>query len=233
MKTHDEGTPSFGSHVQQHRKWFIIGGAVLLVVAIIAYIGYTNSVRNAGERQEQTLSGLYNTSIISLSTCFDQGRIAAQVTEEEFAAVQEVLEGAVSARYVDASGNPTDASGVFAGGQLISALQEQYPEIDQRSWQNLQTVVVGCRDEFQGTQERIQASAVSYNQWRVSDVPVFNSWVKASFPSDELRITTSNGQTLYGQAAYDQITRPVAVTSAIESFENGEMVEQELFGNDE
>jgi hypothetical protein len=40
------------------------------------------------------------------------------------------------------------------GGQLISALKGEYLQIDQRSWQNLQTFVIGCRDEFQAKQDR-------------------------------------------------------------------------------
>ena len=92
----------------------------------------------------------------------------------------------------------------------------------------LQTVVVGCRDEFQGAQNRTLNEARTYNEWRVTD-DIFNSQIKADFPSDELKVVTANGESLYGLAAYDRITRVVAVSDATSAFETGELGEQNLF----
>lgn len=230
MSTQDNTSTDIKSFVQQYKKWFWIGGVILVVIIAFSIINSVYSLRNEGERQEQDLTALYGQSINSLSTCFDQGNVAAQVTEREYESIKDILVGAVSARYVDANGNPTNATGALGGGQLISALQESYPQIDQRSWQNLQTLVIGCRDEFQGKQDRIQSYAASYNRWRVTD-NVFNSWIKSSFPSNELKVTTPSGDTLYGQSAYDRITRVVAVDEAIAAFETGMLEEQDLFGD--
>jgi len=207
----------------------VLGAVVVIGLIILAVIGYNFSVRNEGERQEQDLTALYNQSINSLSTCVDQGRIAAQVTEEEYQTIKETLVEVASARYVDAEGNPTNASGVLGGGQFVSALQENYPQIDQRDWQNLQTLVVGCRDEFQGSQDRIQVMAATYNKWRVTD-NLFNAGIKSDFPSDELKMVKPDGETLYGQAAYDRITRVVSTDEANAAFESGNLEEQDLFG---
>lgn len=223
-------TGSFTELLKKYRWWVVLGAVVLVAIIVISCINYVIGVRNEGERQEQDLTALYSQSMNSLSTCFDQGQVAAQVTQKEYESIKDILVGAVSARYVDASGNATNASGVLGGGQLISALQEQYPQIDQRSWQNLQTLVIGCRDEFQGKQDQIQAFAASYNKWRVSD-NLFNSWIKAEFPSKELKVTTANGDNLYGQSAYDRITRVVAVDEAITAFETGKLDGQDLFGD--
>ncbi|MGV9001866.1 MAG: hypothetical protein ACOH18_02830 [Candidatus Saccharimonadaceae bacterium] len=230
MNIEDTSTPDFKSFVTQYKKFFWMGGIALVVIIVLWYFfGYAVSQRNEGEQQEQDLTALYSQSMISLSTCLDQGQVAAQVTQQEYESIKNVLVGAVSARYVDANGKSTNASGALGGGQLISALQEQYPQIDQRSWQNLQTLVIGCRDEFQGKQDHVQAYAASYNRWRVSN-SAFNSWIKSSFPSDELKVTTATGDTLYGRSAYDRIVRVVAVQEAIKAFETGTLDEQNLFG---
>jgi len=226
----EEQTTDFKGFVAKYKLWFILGAVALVAIIIVSYISYTISVRNEGERQEQDLTALYSQSVNSLSTCFDQGQVAAQVTQKEYESIKDILVGAVSARYVDANGDPTNASGALGGGQLISALQEQYPQIDQRSWQNLQTLVIGCRDEFQGKQDRIQSFAANYNKWRVSD-DLFNSWIKSSFPSNELKVVTASGDSLYGLAAYDRIVRVVAVDEAITAFETGQLDEQDLFGD--
>jgi hypothetical protein len=213
-------------------KTLVIVVASLVVVGIIvlSIVNYTFSVRNEGERQEQDLTALYSSSLIALSTCVDQGRTAAQVTQKEYDTIKATLVEVAAARYVDASGAPTNASGVLGGGKLISALQEAYPQIDQRDWQNLQTLVVGCRDEFQGAQDRIQVTAAAYNRWRVTDNP-FNAGIKSSFPSKELKVTKPNGETLYGQSAYDRITRVVSVEEANTAFDTGTLGKQDLFGN--
>ena len=215
--------------IRKNKTLVIVLSAIVAIgLIILIVVSYTFSVRNEGERYEQRLTQLYNSSLNSLSTCIDQGSIAAQVTEKEFETLREILIEVTAARYVDSSGNDTDASEVLGGGQLFSAIVENYPTIDQRSWQNLQTLVVGCRDEFQGAQDRTQNEARTYNEWRVTD-DIFNSWIKSEFPSDELKVTTADGTTLYGMAAYDRITRVVSVTEANDAFESGELAEQDLF----
>jgi hypothetical protein len=61
---------------------------------------------------------------------------------------------------------------------------------------------------------------------------VFNGWIKAGFPSNELKVVTPSGDTLYGMSAYDHITRVVTTEEANEAFETGELGEQDLFGNE-
>lgn len=212
--------------INKNRTLVIVLAAIAAVVIIVIIaVSYTFSVRNDGERREQRLTVLYGQSINSLSTCIDQGRIAAEVSEQEFESLKDVLVNVASARYE----NDSAAADVIGGGSLFSAVVESYPTIDQRSWQNLQTIVVGCRDEFEGTQNRTLKEAGDYNEWRVTD-DMFNSWIKADFPSDELKIVTAEGESLYGQAAYDRITRVVAVGEANTAFETGELEGQDLFG---
>lgn len=215
----------------RYKKPIIIAAVVAtIVVVVIGTINWVYAVRNQGEAQQERIEALYKQSRNSLSTCIDQGATAAQVTEREFETLRDLLTSVATARYVDASGEATNAAGVLGGGQLISALQESYPEIDQRSWQNLQTLVIGCRDEFQSAQDRIFIDAAEFEAWIQRD-NLFNAWIKGGFPSDTLDVEDlATGETLTGAAALDYMTRVISVEAANEAFETGTLEQQDLFG---
>lgn len=209
-----------------------IGIAVAVVVGIIALVivQYAISVQNEGERMQERIETLYKSSQNSLSTCIDQGQIAAQVAVQERESLRETLTDVASARYTDASGNPTNATGVLGGGQLISMLQEQYPTIDPALFKNLQATVIGCRTQFQGAQDRLFIDARTFNEWRLSN-NVFNSAIKGNFPSDELDVENlAAKQTVTGAAALAYMTRVITVEAANDAFESGTLAEQDLFG---
>lgn len=214
--------------IKKHKTVVIIGSIALVVVIVaLVIINSIFATRNQGEQFEQRMSQLYSSAVNSLSTCLDQGEVAAQVTSEEFDRLKDIMVGVAASRYE----NESDATEALGGGSAFSAVVENYPSINQDSWQNLQTVVVGCRDEFQGSQDRVLNEARLFNEWRVTD-DVFNSWIKAEFPSNELVITTGTGERLYGPAAYDRITRVVAVGEAVTAYETGVLETQELYGNE-
>ena len=196
----------------------VVGGLIALSV-----ISYNYSVRNEGEAYEKRLTQLHSKARASLSTCIDQGNVGAQVTQQEFESLKEILIGVVSARYEDGG----SAEEVLGGGSMFSAIVESYPTIDQRSWQNLQVIVVGCRDEFQGAQNHLFNEARLYNEWRIND-NLFNASIKKEFPSDELTVETAEG-TLTGELAYKYIVRVISVEAANTAYENGELEEQDLF----
>lgn len=214
-------------------KKHVVAVAAVAVVAVVV-LGtwvYSFGVRNYGEAMQERIEALYNQSRTSLSACIDQGNVAAQVTVQEYESLKDILTDVASARYVDAEGNPTNASGVLGGGQLISALSEQYPEIDQRGWLNLQSLVIGCRDDFRNAQDRVFIDAASFEQWKLTDNP-FNAWIKDDFPSSTLNVENlATGEMLTGQAALDYMTRVISVAEANEAFESGELGEQDLFGD--
>lgn len=204
----------------------VLGALAVVIIVVVSVISYTVSETNKGETKEQRLSQVYSNSIITLSSCLDKGRVAAQVSEEQFNQVEDLLVNTAAARYTDESA----ADAAIGGGQMFSGVAEAYPEVDMTTWNNLQTIVVGCRDEFKGSQQRIQQEARLYNEWRVNN-DIFNTWIKAGFPSDELRVTTPDGTPLSGMNAYSFITREVTVEDARTAFQKGELGEQDLFGD--
>lgn len=225
--SHDMQDAQPQSGFRKYKMLIIVLGVVVAVaIAVWAVVSYNIRENNKGETHEQRLSQVYSNSIITLSACLDKGRVAAQVSQEQFNQVEDLLVNTAAARYTDDSA----ASAAIEGGQMFSGVAESYPDIDMTTWNNLQTVVVGCRDEFKGSQQRIQQEARVYNEWRVNN-NILNTGIKAGFPSDELRVTMPDGTPLSGMAAYSFITREVTVEDAKAAFQEGELGEQDLFGD--
>lgn len=228
----------------KNKKLVIIAGSIIAAIVVVLLVWLSiataiNNTRNEGEVLENKLTATYNKSVLSLGTCIDEGRVAAQVTEKEYATVKAILVETAAARYVTVDGERTNATDALGGGQFISALHEEYPEIDQRSWQNLQTLVVGCRERFKGTQEEIQFRAASFENWIELDDPI-GGWIKDEFPSDDLKIQVyqdlnGNGiedDYLYGEDAFTRIMNPVTAEGAKIAFDSGVLEEQDVFGDE-
>lgn len=216
----------------RNTKLVVIAAAVVaVIIAVLMIVQYNFTVRNEGEAMQEDVEALYKQSQNSLSACIDQGMVSAQVTQQERESLRDTLTEVASARYTDASGNPTNASGVLGGGQLISMLQENYPQVSDRLFLSLQTTVVGCRKEFQGTQDRLAVFTRDYNNWRQTD-NLLNFSIKQEFPSETLDVKNlTTGETITGAPALAYMTRAITVEAAKEAFESGTLGEQDLFGS--
>jgi len=214
----------------------VIGVGVVLAVLVVGllYLNWRKSVENQGQAHQERLEETWQNAQSSLSACLDQGRTAAQVTDQEFERLKDLLTDVASARYQTPEGDTvTSAEQAIGGGAAFSAVVEAYPQIDQSSWQRLQSVVVGCRDEFQGKQDRIFAEGRALENWIQSD-SVWNSGIKSGFPSSSLNaIDTATGEELEGDDAFDYITRVIMVGEARDAYETGELGDQDLFEDDE
>lgn len=220
-------------------SWFkkpIVWIAALAVVAVVVGMSiwsWTNTIKNEGNTWQVKVVQQYNNYQVSLSTCIDNTRLGAKIADEQFEQIKDILVGAVSARYVDANGNSTNASTALGGGQLISALAEQYPDIDTTVWQQLMTNAIGCRNQAMGEAQELQSVAARFNQWLVTG-GVFSRQIRDNWPTDGLQVTGLNGQMLTGQSALAFITQPVLTSDAIKAFETHVMPDQskDLFGDE-
>jgi hypothetical protein len=225
----------FMEFLRKNKKRVIIGSVIAVVlVTILGYFVWRKGVENDGEVIQERLEETYQNAQNSLSSCLDQGRTAAQVTNQEFEELKGLLTDVASARYRGEDGEVIQSSeDVIGGGAAFSAVVEAYPQIDQSSWQRLQSIVVGCRDEFQGKQDRIFAEARALDEWIARD-SVWNSHIRNNFPSSGLEVTDSaTDDELEGEEALDYITRVIMVDEAREAYETGTLGEQELFPEDE
>jgi len=223
---------SFIENIKKPKVFIPIIAGVLLIITAISFMSWRVDVRNDGEAKQETVERTHQNAQNSLSTCLDQGRTAAQVTEQEFKQLKEILVEVTSARYVDAEGDPTNASEAIGGGQLFSVVQEAYPDIDQSSFQNLQEVVVGCRDAYQNAQDRLFAQIEDFDTW-IQTGSLWSQGIHSSFPTDDLEVVNAaTNEILREQAALDYMSRVIQVEDARQAYADGELPEQDLFNED-
>lgn len=217
----------------QRNMRLAIGIAVViaLVITVASIMQYRISITNQGEKWQERIETRYQQAQTSLSNCLDSGRASAQVAEAEFERLKDILVDVTSARYEGPDNRPLDAEAALGTGRAFSMIVENYPTIDQRSWQSLQSTVVGCRKEFQGTQNLLFIDANEFDTWALTD-NLFNQGIKDNFPTDELEVLDiANGETLRGQGALDYMTRVIMVAEARNAYESGTLGEQDLFGD--
>lgn len=219
------------TQLRKPRVLIPVVGAVALLVVVLSVWQYHISVTNEGEALQERVEQTYESAQNSLSTCLDQGQTAAQVADQEFDRLKDILIDVASARYVDGQGNPTGASQALGGGVFFSAVFEAYPNISQQGFQNLQAVVVGCRDEYQGSQDRLFNEVREFETW-IQVGNVFNQWIKNNFPTDSLDAEDyGTGDLLVGQPALEYMSRVIMVVEARDAYRDGELGEQDLFGD--
>lgn len=224
---------AFLENIKKPKVFVPIGIVVVLLIGLISFLSWRVNERNVGEKKQETVERTHQNAQNSLSTCLDQGRTAAQVTQQEFEQLKEILVEVTSARYVDAEGNPTSATESVGGGQLFSVVQEAYPDIDQASFQRLQEVVVGCRDAYQNAQDRLFAQIEDFESW-IQTGGLFSQMVRDDFPTDTLEVVDAGSNlTLKGQAALDYMSRVIQVEEARQAYADGELPEQDLFDDGE
>lgn len=204
---------------------------VVLLIGVFSVWSYRKGVGNQGERMQERIETAHRNAQTELSKCLDQGRVGAQVAQQEFDQIKGILVDTASARYVDKDGNPTNAAESIGGGQLFSVVQEAYPSIDQSTFQDLMGVVVGCRDGFANEQKRLFHEINDFNTWVQQD-NVWNQGIKNNFPTKTLTaLDYASGKTLKGQDALDYMSRVILVKDARDSYATGDQTDQDLFGD--
>lgn len=210
----------------------IIASIIVVALVVISVLNWRVKQRNEGESKQERVERTHQSAQNSLSTCLDNSLVSAQVAQQEFEQLKEILVEVTSARYIDADGNPTSANEAVGGGQLFSVVQEAYPDIDQSSFQRLQETVVGCREAYQNAQDRLFAQIEDFETW-IQTGSLWSQGIRSSFPTDDLDVVSAaNNETLRGQAALDYMSRVIQVEDARQAYADGEMPEQDLFGEE-
>ena len=230
----------------RNNRRLVIGIAAVLVVVLLAglvwyaYASWANGIRNEGEANQRRIKTYQEQIESSLSTCLDKGRISAQVAQQEFSSIKDILIGTAQARYVDKNGNATRADATLGGGQFISALNEQYPNIDTATWKKLMDVVVGCRTDVQAAQDRLITEAGLFDTWRTTG-GVFEKKIRNDFPNEHLKVVDRErtamqkraGITGYvwltGEEALAYLTRVISTQDAQDAIRTGTAPDQDLF----
>jgi hypothetical protein len=217
-----EPQANFVGWVKSHLS-IVIGAAIAVVLLIIflVFMSWKNGIHNEGFEKQRDVVTLYNNYQTALSTCLDQTNISSQVAAENLEQVKNALTAIVGARYSDEKG------ALSSDGPIVSALVEQYPEIDSSLWQQLMTTAVGCRAQVAGANGQLQHVAAKFDTWTHQ-----GSWYAKAFrnnwPNDELKVVTLNGG-VTGREALDFIVTPLTTGEAKNALLAHEMPNQDLF----
>ena len=209
--------------------WIVSGGVILAVAVIVALVVFftTQNVISEGNKKEATLSTLYADGAVKLSTCLVNTSQAANVAQAESEALQEVFAAAISAR------DYSTAAGGVDEGALFSAIVEAYPNVDglQDTFQQVISVIVGCRADYAKAQTRVQVAVAEFNNWRTGSWTV-RTFGGEDFPNENLYVSIGDTQAT-GQEALDIINTPIVDNSTITAYENGVIEIEDPFDTDD
>lgn len=199
------------------------GVAAVIAIVVFSFASWVNSIHNEGWTKQRAVLQQYNTYQTSLSTCLDNSQVGAQIASQEYKQVKDVLTSIVSARYSDA-GALNGSSGAF-----VSALQEQYPDIDRTLWKQLMTTAIGCRNQVADTNNELQSVAGRFDTWAHTG-GIFERQFRSKFPNSDLVVIGLNGP-MTGAAALTFLVTPITTGEATNAIRTHVMPEQDLFGN--
>jgi hypothetical protein len=214
--------------IKSHRRLLIAVVAIVVMLSIFWRIAsWINDIDNKGFNRQRDVVKEYNIYQTQLSTCLDNTNISSQIAQAEYEQVKNALTAIVAARYKDANGQPTRADSVLGGGALISALQEQYPEIDRSLWKQFMNTAIGCRNQVAGEMGKLQYVAGNFDTW-ANTGGLIEKRFRGRYPTDELKVIGLNGP-LTGRPALEFLTQPVLTSDATNAVRTHEMPSQDLF----
>lgn len=211
---------------KSRRAWWIGGGVFAVVVALVAGLTFgvfiPQGVVSDGNRQEASLNAWFNDEVVALHTCTAKTARAAQVTNGNTKAVDDILKHAVAGRY--GSGNNLDQ------GKLFSAMHEAYPDLSalNKTFQDAMAIMVGCQDDFAAAQNVVQAKVANFKSWRTGSWTV-RTFGGDEFPNDNLEVNIAGMDRLTGQQALNLMSRPIADADTANAIKTGE---DESYKND-
>lgn len=196
----------------------------LFLIKVIIEVGVTND----GNKKQQDLIAHYYRTTNVLSDCLVKTKSAVGVAEANTKALDEVLVGAIRGRYEE----PTSAQ-PGSGNPLFSAIVEAYPNLEGLNdrFQDVLTVITGCRSNFRDSQEELQRQVSLFNQWRTGSWTV-RTFGGSDYPNDELEIKVE-GKPVTGAAALAQMRELVVVEEAQEGRDTGKIANEDPFGNNQ
>lgn len=210
---------------RKSRVWLIVVAVVLVVGAAITWWrvnAWATDIENEGQTWQNEISQLRDDVETTLGECLDKSAVAAQIAQEQYKTLKDIVVSAAAARY-------ENNAALGQGGAMFSALAEQYPQVDQTTWGKLLGTAVGCRGEVADTQRHLRSHAARFESWTDG-----GSWpgdtIRNNFPNHELSVVNPlTGKTLVGEEALKHIIEPISTKEAKEAMGTKEMPSQTLF----
>lgn len=193
-----------------------LSAAGIFFFGAVGSYSYVNGVRNTLIAQETNLTALYrdNQNVLSsyVSGFYEQVGIA----DRKSAQLNQIISDAVKGRY---DGKTSAQPGK---GQLFSAIQEAYPNIDLSTYDKIQDYIQKSRNEFKGAQTRLLSTVAQYENSRKQGFIKSTVANVLGFPSDTLQARV-DGKVFYGRTALEQIQEIVLDGTTNAAFGSGKM----------
>jgi hypothetical protein len=205
----------------QKYKWFIVGGAVVLVL----FVGFLvhNSVVNAGNKKQQDLIADYNGTTNVLSDCLVKTKQSVGAVNSQGGQLDKIITDAVRGRYtLDTTAKP-------GSGSLFSAIHENYPDLNglSKTYSDVLVIMNGCRTNFRDSQSKLQADVSRFVAWSTGSFKTRHFGGKG-YPNGDLEIAV-NGKSVTGKAALHQMRQLVVVQDAQNGRDTGKIDNNDPF----
>lgn len=199
-------------------KTLIIVGAILgaLILGAIGLYGYANGLQQEAVARETELNAQYLDNQNELSTYISKFYETIGVANLKSDKMDQILLDAVKGRY---EGHSSAQPGQ---GQLFSAIQEAYPNIDLSIYDRIVDQIASGRDAYKQKQSKLLDMLRAYDKWRESGLIQSRIIAAMGVPSERLeaRIGTSVKR---GAEARDQMYLIVLTKSTTDAYNSGQL----------
>ena len=197
-------------------KGLIIGGAVvgLILIVILSFVGCASSAKSAGVRMETSLNAQYLDNQNELSTYTSTFYETIGVANLKSDKMDKILTDAVKGRY---EGHTSAQPGQ---GQLFSAINEAYPNLDLKVYDKIVDFIKSGRETYKQKQSKLLDMLRAYDTWRNEGLIRPSLIRMLGFPSQNLeaRIGTTVKR---GEEARNQMYLIVLTDSTVDAYQTG------------
>lgn len=208
-------------------KTLIIVGAVIaaLVLGAFGLYNYANGLQQEGVARETELNAQYLDNQNELSTYISKFYETVGVANLKSDKMDKILLDAVKGRY---EGHTSAQPGQ---GQLFSAIQEAYPNIDLSIYDRILDQINSGRDAYKQKQSKLLDLLRSYDKWRESGL--VQSRIIAAMGVPSQRLEARIGMNVKrGAEARDQMYLIVLTTSTTDAYTSGHLDPLQVPGAD-
>lgn len=199
-------------------KTLIITAAVIgtLILGALGLYNYANGLQQEGVARETELNAQYLDNQNELSAYISKFYETIGVANLKSDKMDQILLDAVKGRY---EGHTSAQPGQ---GQLFSAIQEAYPNVDLSIYDRILDQINSGRDAYKQKQSKLLDMLRSYDKWRESGLVQSRIIAMMGVPSERLeaRIGTTVKR---GRDARDQMYLIVLTKSTTDAYQSGQL----------
>lgn len=174
----------------------------MILLLVLVAIGYPLNVYRTGRNVQSDLQADYDKYARSQSECLRENISETGLTDSDLSQMLPYLVGLSLTEIIDTSGEPGNDP-ISVNEEMIWVLQKWFPNFLEADRPALLEVFTFCR----GATSPVYDQAVALREW-VEDGTFATSWIRNSFPNDELRVLDyRSGNIVTGEEALEVMSR--------------------------